>query len=79
MLEITQDWYDSSYYESAPFFDPAGPLTYPDNEMSHDPYRVQRGGFFRSREKDVTSSRRIPNFSSARHPQAFRCVRTVLK
>jgi formylglycine-generating enzyme required for sulfatase activity len=79
MLEITQDWYDSSYYENAPLFDPTGPSTYPLNELSHDPFRVQRGGFFRSPVKDVTSSRRLPNFSSARHPQAFRCVRTIIE
>lgn len=79
MLEITQDWYDSNYYEDAPVFDPAGPHTYPSIELSDDPFRVQRGGFFRSTAKDISSSRRLPNFSSARHPQAFRCVRTILE
>lgn len=77
MLEITQDWYDSNYYEIAPLFDPTGPASYSINELSDDPFRTQRGGFFRSRAKDISSSRRMPNFSSARHPQAFRCVRTI--
>ncbi len=78
MLEMTEDRYDSAYYENSPLFDPAGPRTYPANELSHDPFRAVRDGFFHSPAKDVTSSR-LPNFSSARHPQAFRCVRKAME
>ena len=77
MLEICNDWYDTSYYAHSPVLDPPGPSG-PAFGDAVDPYRVTRGGHFESTSESLTSSTRIGNFSSARHPQSFRCVRTVL-
>jgi formylglycine-generating enzyme required for sulfatase activity len=76
-LEICNDWYDTSYYAQSPLLDPQGPSK-PAYGNAVDPYRVTRGGHFKSNSESITSSTRIGNFSSARHPQSFRCVRTVL-
>ena len=77
MLEICNDWYDTSYYAHSPVTDPQGPSGPAYGDVV-DPYRVTRGGHFQSTSESLTSSTRIGNFSSARHPQSFRCVRTVL-
>lgn len=76
-LEICNDWYDTSYYAHSPVLDPQGPSKSAYGNAV-DPYRVTRGGHFQSTFESLTSSTRIGNFSSARHPQSFRCVRTVL-
>jgi formylglycine-generating enzyme required for sulfatase activity len=77
MLELCNDWYDTSYYAHSPVLDPQGP-SLPAYYVGNDPFRVTRGGHFQSTPRSLTSSTRIGNFSSARHPQSFRCVRTVL-
>jgi formylglycine-generating enzyme required for sulfatase activity len=77
MLELCNDWYDTSYYSHSPIVDPRGPEKFAFGSTS-DPYRVTRGGHFQASSSALTSSTRIGNFSSARHPQSFRCVRTVL-
>ena len=77
MLELCNDWYDTSFYKHSPVWDPQGPSK-PSYGYSSDPYRATRGGYFLSTPESVTSSSRFGNFSSARHPQSFRCVRTVL-
>jgi formylglycine-generating enzyme required for sulfatase activity len=76
MLELCNDWYDSAYYARSPEIDPAGPSAPAAGDV--DPFRVTRGGYFLSSINDVSNSARLGNFSSARHPQSFRCVRTVI-
>jgi formylglycine-generating enzyme required for sulfatase activity len=78
MLELCNDWYDSTYYAHSPLVDPPGPPAYVVGS-SADPFRVTRGGHFLSSPYDMTCSARLGNFSSARHPQTFRCVRTALE
>ncbi len=74
-LEMTNDWYDSTYYAGAPVIDPVGPPLPAGGEP--DPCRVVRGGHVLSASKYISSSRRLYNFSSASHMNSFRCVRTV--
>jgi len=77
MLEWIGDRYDADYYARSPIRDPAGPGTYPIEHDLKDPFRTARGGFFLSASTDLAVAVRIKNFTSARHPHAFRCVRTI--
>lgn len=74
-MEMVNDWYDNTYYSVSPVINPTGPESYPAGEI--DPYRVLRGGHLMNGIKHISSSRRFYNFSSARHMQTFRCVRTI--